>query len=116
MTRWEPEGSRSLRAEVRAVEEGHLCRYDRGRQVFLVKSDSSTRTYELRALGRNGLLVVTCTCPWGTVAPPAPGTTECKHQALVARRFERLGLARFEGGRWVLTEKVEKVLDNAGQV
>lgn len=96
---------RNLGAEVRAVEEGHRCRWDATRRLFLVKSDSGARTYELTvgaqvAPDGDPLLVVSCTpCPSSSRQRPA-GILGCKHRGLVARRLERMGFARFDGARW----------------
>lgn len=95
--------ARNLGAEVRAVEEGHRCRLDAARSLFLVLSDSGARTYELAAgASVHGYLVVSCTCPAGIKGRQRPaGTLPCKHAALVARRLERADLARFDGTRWM---------------
>ena len=91
---------RNLAAEVRGHEEGHLCRIDHERGLFLVRSDSGPRTYELTAHAFDGLLVVGCTCPAGVKRRNEPGRLICKHASKVARRLERHGLARFDGTLW----------------
>ncbi len=98
---------RNLAAELRAVEEGHVARLALERGVLLVCSDTRPGVvYELRPESHNGLLYVTCTCPSGSCADRgAPGDLACKHAALVARRLERTGLARFDGACWVVTER-----------
>lgn len=104
----------NLAAECRAVEEGHRCRLDRERGVFLVRSDSRPVTYELRASGVSGYVVVTCTCPahrHGTQR--SLGTVPCKHAALVCRRLEREGLARFDGRVWRITSSAERLANEA---
>lgn len=97
--------ARNLAAEVRAVEEGHHCRIDHDRGLFLVRSDTSGRTYELTAYARDGRVVVSCTCPAGVKRSVPAGQAKCKHAALVCRWLEREGLARFDGRVWVATEK-----------
>lgn len=97
--------ARNLAAEVRALEEGHNCRLDTARGLFLVKSDTSDRTYELTAVARDGRVVVSCTCPAGVKRHIPDGHVGCKHSALVCRRLSRAGLARFDGRVWVATEK-----------
>lgn len=91
---------RNLGAEVRAVEEGHRCRLDAARGLFLVKSDTSGRTYELGAKAYDDLVAIHCTCPAGVKRHVPAGQTVCKHAALVARRLEREGLVRFDGRLW----------------
>jgi hypothetical protein len=91
----------NIAAEVRAVEEGHLCRLDAQRHCFIVRSDSGPRTYELRPGAMGDLLTVSCTCPAGIKGRQRPaGTVGCKHAALVARRMEREGFAHFDGESW----------------
>ncbi len=103
---------RNLAAEVRAIEEGHIARLALERGVLLVTSDTRPGViYELVPQGRNGLLHISCTCPGATPDRGAPGDLACKHAALVARRLERAGLARFDGAKWMITERA---LDLAG--
>lgn len=98
---------RNLAAEARAVEEGHHARYDAERHRFLVKSDTSDRTYQLAAHGAPDLVAFSCTCPAGVRRHVPAGTVPCKHSALIARRLERQGLVRFDGTYWVVTEAAE---------
>lgn len=100
--------TRNINAEARGVEEGHTCRWDAQRSLFLVKSDTSERTYELTAAmgglhADDRLLVVSCTCPFKRQLPA--GILGCKHRTRVARRLERLGFARLGAdGRWHVTQ------------
>lgn len=89
-----------LAAEVRFVEEGHRVRIDTDRHVFLVKSDTSDRTYELVATAQAGLLRVSCTCPAGRHAR-TNAALPCKHSLGVCEKLELHGLARFDGQRWL---------------
>lgn len=93
---------KAIEAEARAVTEGHHARFDADRGVYLVKSDSGPRTYEVSVstiFGATPELAVirfSCTCPAGTRGrgdKPVP----CKHAALVARRLEREGWATWDG-------------------
>lgn len=100
---------RNLAAEVRAVEEGHLCRVDADRGRFLVKADSWDGTYELTAQAVGDLVRFSCQPTPAAKAPRGVqrharqvplGVAPCKHAALVARRLERAGLVRFDGRLW----------------
>lgn len=103
--------ARNIAAEVRGVEEAHLCRWD-GHQ-FVVRSDSGPRTYELSVSASvpDHRLVISCSCP-AQRSQVSAGQLGCKHRALVARRLERMGFARFDGVRWVVV--VEDLLAAAG--
>lgn len=99
----------NLLAEARAIEEGHHARFDAEHRRFLVKSDNGPRTYELTARGVGGRLVVSCTCPAGVRRSVPAGSVACKHQARVARRFEREGLVQWVNGIWRITPKAESL-------
>ncbi|QOR55393.1 MAG: hypothetical protein SHS37scaffold145_44 [Phage 71_18] len=91
----------ALAAELRAVEEGHHARWDDARGLFLVKSDSGPRTYEVHVHAvvygdGSAVLRFSCTCP-GSTRGRDDKPMRCKHAALVARRLERMGLAEWDG-------------------
>lgn len=117
---------RNLAAEVRAMDEGHACRIDHSRGVFVVVSDTYPWQYVLTARAVDGLVVLSCTAEHKPSAPgvviPAqiqhharrsgPGVLGCKHAARVVQRLKRAGLVRLgTDGRWYATEKAE-VLGN----
>ena len=113
---------RAVLSECRAVEEGHRCRWDAKRNLFLVKPDTTSRTtpYELSVgtvqVGGEYFLVVSCTCPNGVKGSQRPvGVLGCKHRSLVARRMERAGFAGFGlDGRWRVTDKLLTVARSLG--
>lgn len=115
-------GQRNLVAEVRAVEEGHHCRLDVARHVFVVASDTNPWQYALTARADvAGLVILSCRAepnpsrtavdtriPRGVqfhARTAEPGVCGCKHQAVVIRRLQRAGLVRLEAGRWYATPK-----------
>jgi hypothetical protein len=112
---------RNLAAECRAVEEGHNCRIDHTRGVFVVRSDTSPVQYVLTCHAVNGLLSFSCTPealePGFVVSRSlhlhsrrsALGVLGCKHAARCAQRLERAGLAYFDGTYWRSTEKAEEL-------
>ncbi len=99
----------NLAAEARAVEEGHYARYDAARHAFVVRSDTSDRSYAVTAYGAPDLIAFSCDCPAGVHRHVPAGSVACKHQALVGRRLEREGLAHFDGGHWVVTDRAKAV-------
>ncbi|HKE97441.1 MAG TPA: hypothetical protein VKG45_00710 [Actinomycetes bacterium] len=89
-----------LAAETRAVEEGHLARVLADGSV-LVKAESRPGSYLVRIRAVDaGVVKFSCTCAsgWHRRALAVP----CKHAALVGRRLEREGLARWRAGAWYL--------------
>lgn len=90
---------RAIAAEARAVEEGHHALWDASAGCFTVKSDSLDGvSYQVRpealVTGRTAVsLRFTCTCRG---ARGSAALLPCKHAALVARRLERMRLARFD--------------------
>lgn len=91
----------ALAAELRAVEEGHHARWDADRGVFLVKSDTGPRTYEVSVQAvvyadDSAVLRFSCTC-LGSSRGRGDKPVRCKHAALVGRRLERSGLATWDG-------------------
>lgn len=114
----------ALAAEARAVEEGHHARWDDQRRLFLVKSDSSDRDYEItvRAIVParpcvSPWLSFGCTCPAAQRGRHRSEPVPCKHAALVARRLEREGLAAWDGSTapWVpLGPLLEAALADSG--
>lgn len=101
----------AIATEARGVEEGHPCRWDARRALFVVKSDSG-RTYELTVSMVDGYLVVSCTCPNGVKGRQRePGRLTCKHRTQLARRLERNGFATFgDDGRWRVTPRLLEVV------
>lgn len=102
--------ARNLAAEVRAVEEGHRAFVMPGGWVRVVSDTHAGKTYRVEFVAVGGLVSFSCR-PEGEhaytddhlAASAAPGVTPCKHAALAARRLEREGLARLEGGHWCST-------------
>ncbi len=91
-------GRYGLAAEIRAVEEGHHARVLPDGSI-LVKADSQPGSYRVRIEGiQAGIVVLRCTCPSGDYRGNLP--VPCKHAALVGRRLEREGLARWRDGAW----------------
>lgn len=87
--------TRRLRAEIRAVEEGHVARAVSDYE-FLVKSDSELNTtWTVQVYPLLGVWYFTCTCHAGRHADPY-----CKHGQLVARRLEREGRAELKNDVW----------------
>jgi hypothetical protein len=94
-----------LAAEIRAVESGHNARVLPDGSV-LVKSDSQPGSYRVWIRGvRDGTVLFGCTCRSGTHRTSLP--VPCKHTALVGRRLEREGLARWHDGTWQLRERAQ---------
>ena len=92
-------------AEQRAVEEGHRA-FVQSNGSFRVVSDTKPDTsYNVTYWGvaHIGLIHFHCTCPAGVNRPHIP--VPCKHAALVGRRLEREGFARWQGGEWFVTDK-----------
>jgi hypothetical protein len=86
----------ALACEERGLREGHRARVCPDGSI-LVKSESGGGSYRVWVAGvRDGLLVLGCTCPSGGYRARLP--VPCKHAALAARRLEREGLARWDGG------------------
>lgn len=89
----------AIRAEVRAVEEGHKS-WKVAEDTYEVVSDSTPGlrhrvTRQGEAPG--AWIIMTCTCPAGQHATArregASRMVPCKHAALVGRRLEREGVA-----------------------
>lgn len=95
----------AIRAEGRAVEEGHHA-ISVGGGEYTVKSDTDDDvTYRLRPrLVEDGQSMrVRCSCPAGMARGALP--IPCKHAALLARRLEREGSAVWRDGvGWVVAE------------
>lgn len=95
----------TLRAEARAVEEGHRAfAIDDGR--FRVVSDTYADVdyvVELRRFAPGLPVTVLCACPSGLKRTGLP--VPCKHAALVVRRLEREGRAEWHGGTWTAVEQ-----------
>lgn len=92
---------RAIAAEVRFVISGRNARLDLERHCFLVKSESTDRTYEVTIAAQGELLRGTCTCPAGRRARHGVALP-CKHVAGTFHRGEREGWASFVDGRWVV--------------
>ena len=109
--------SRTIAAEVRAVDEGHHCFVQPDGSGRIVSETIPGKHYRVEAAAtRTGAIVFTCT-PQGERAfvddhmvaiSETPGACRCKHASLYARRLEREALARFDAERgWVAnTERV----------
>jgi hypothetical protein len=97
----------ALAAELRALEDGHHA-WAQPDGSLLIKSDSAEAGLEAARAGRrvryrvrvegveDGLVVLSCTCRSGFHRARLP--VPCKHAALAARRLEREGLLRWDGG------------------
>lgn len=103
----------TLRREMAAVEDGLRALY-RG-DCFEVASRSHRghkhRLYPRIVVVRPGhnLLSITCTCPSGQYRgelEPIP----CAHAASLARRLERSGWVRWDGGLWWLRNRAAERL------
>lgn len=102
--------SRNLRAEARAVEEGHHALVQPDGSVKVVSDTVRGKWYRVEAID-TGLGVMFRCEPQGERAfeddhlraTSAPGVTPCKHAALAARRLEREGLAKLVDGLWFST-------------
>jgi hypothetical protein len=94
----ENQAAYALACEERGLREGHRARVlDDG--TILVKASSGEGSYQVWVGGvRDGLLVLRCSCPSGDYRTRL--AVPCKHAALAARRLEREGLVRWEGGGW----------------
>jgi hypothetical protein len=107
---------RNLAAEVRAVTEGHRATFDDRTRTARIVSDTTPGLHwsvDVAPAAPGGPLVFRC-APIEEPAPELghplrwsrPGRLPCKHAALLARRLERLGLARVDGrGLWVATDR-----------
>jgi hypothetical protein len=94
-----------LAAEIRAVEEGHNARVMPDGSI-LVKAESHPGSYRVFIRGiDDAILWFGCSCRSGEYRASLP--VPCKHAALAARRLEREGLARWDGGVWRLREHAQ---------
>jgi hypothetical protein len=94
-----------LAAEIRAVEEGHNARVMPDGSI-LVKAESNPGSYRVYIRGiDDGVLRFGCDCRSGQYRTVLP--VPCKHAALAARRLEREGFARWDGGAWRLHERAQ---------
>lgn len=99
---------RTLDAEVRAVEHGHHARLAGDGHHFHVRGeDHPDLTYSVNIKAVGETIVFTCdhAMVLGFTASPQRTFVPCQHAALCARRLEREGLLRWDGGRWLPTEK-----------
>lgn len=108
---------RSLAAEVRAVEEGHhafLDRDENGPYIWVVSDTYLGKSYRVTATSLGPGEPITFTCvPRRLHAfkddhlhlTGAAGMLPCKHAGVAARRLERTGYARWDGGMWYATDK-----------
>lgn len=87
----------TLRAELRAVEEGHRA-WSTGDGYRVVSHETPDVDYRLDATLIGGILRVVCSCPSGVHRPDLP--IPCKHAALVARRLERERAVVWRDGLW----------------
>lgn len=86
-------------AEVRAIEEGHRARATHEADVYLVKSDTSDKSYRVTytVLGYlEDMLHFHCDCKSGQNRQHLP--IPCKHATLIGRRLEREGRAVWSDG------------------
>lgn len=94
----------AVAAEVRFLESGRNTRLDTAAHCFTVRSESGERTYQVTIASQGAELRGSCTCPAGRHA--RHGFESCKHVAGCCRRLEREGLARFDGRRWLMTDRL----------
>lgn len=93
----------TLRAEARAVEEGHRAIALEGDRFRVVSDTYFDVDYTVDPKAVPGHpLTLRCSCPAGVkrVGRPVP----CKHAALVARRLEREGLVEWRHGLWYVAD------------
>ena len=92
-----------VNAEVRAIENGlhAFLNPDGSFTVRCVSKDHGKHRVTYEAVKKRGvwLLRTDCDCPAGL------NRRMCLHAACVARRLERIGWARYEDGRWIVTDK-----------
>lgn len=116
--------SRSLAAEVRAVEEGHRAFVQEDGSIKVVSDTRPGKWYRVTFTAPAVGDPITFYCqPEGTAAYSDdhkarrgnPGTLACKHAAVAARRLEREGLAtmvwveRLGLPAWVTTERAARM-------
>lgn len=110
-----PDRAYALRAEIRAIEEGHKCWADtHGPDTYeVVSHEQPDVRYRLRTTHHfpGSVIRVSCTCPSGVHRAEVP--IPCKHAALVARRLERAGEAEWRDGWWwdTRTEDYDETID-----
>lgn len=97
--------SRSIRAEARAVEEGHKTRIVEGGAVQVVSDSRPGLHYRVEFIGVGDLVRFVCDHPIVLELSDQPcvggdGLLGCKHAALAARRLEREGIAYFDDDGW----------------
>lgn len=91
----------SIRAEQRAVEEGHHAWLNDDGSIK-VHSDSQPGVhYRVEFEDVGGAIRFRCNCPAGEHRREL---VPCKHAALAARRLEREGLAEWRYGIWYVPE------------
>lgn len=107
----------NLAAEIRGIEEGHRA-WLTGEHTCRVKSDSTEGLWWVvtaQATHPGAGIVFHCTpdrdgCEGhGDHWSRTPGRVTCKHAAVLCRRLERLGLARWDHGMWLATDKAAEV-------
>lgn len=100
---------RTLQSEARAVEAGHHARLAGDGRTLLVKGeDHPDLTYQVRVTVVAGLVVFECDHAFqlGFADGPERMTVPCRHSSTAARRLEREGFLRWDGGVWTPTDKV----------
>lgn len=102
--------ARTIAAEARFVESGHLARLDTERHCFKVSSDTKPGVVHEVRIGAQGVeLRATCTCPAGRFARHGVAVP-CRHAGGVFHRGEREGWAAWSEGRWVLAGDLRKAV------
>ena len=104
---------RALAAEARAVEEGHRAFVQEGGWVRVASDSRPGKHYRVDvAAGSVGALIAFSCHPEGAgaysddhLALSGLGYPPCKHAAVAARRLEREGLAAWDAGAWLATDK-----------
>ena len=107
-----------LGAEVRSIEEGLRVRMldDGTFHVRCVSGDHEGHTLAVSGFvvhDEGWLIKVRCDCPSGLSRPSE--AVPCLHAAAVARRLERMGWARWDGGKWYATDKAKRAVREASQ-
>jgi hypothetical protein len=99
-----------FRREIDAVEKGHIARVSEEGGTYIVVSDTEPDLrYIVEPKDVGGLVQIKCSCASGKQRGYM--FIPCWHAALVARRLEREGKARWQHAQWYWT--TPKVVDRS---
>lgn len=110
---------RTLASEVRAVESGKHARLAGDGRTLLVKGeDHPDLTYRVRVTVVAGTVVFECdhAVQLGFADGPERMTVPCRHSSTAARRLEREGFLRWDGGVWTPTDKAPDAPEHSTEV